>query len=68
MTAPAQQPEPLLLSPAEAATRLGISRAYVYELMHTRELHSLKLGKRRLIPDSECQRLIAARLAESAGW
>jgi excisionase family DNA binding protein len=60
------QPDPLLWSPTETATRLGVSRATVYELLARRELASLKLGSRRLIPDAEVQRLIKVRLAESA--
>jgi excisionase family DNA binding protein len=68
MSAPAVQPEPLLWSPAQAAKRLGISRAKLYELLASRELASLKVGAKRLIPDAECQRFISARLAESAEW
>jgi excisionase family DNA binding protein len=64
MTTP--QPAPLLWSPAEAAKRLGLSRAGLYELLTRGELASLKVGRRRLIPDEECRRFIAARLAESA--
>ena len=45
---------------------LGISRATVYELLARRELASLKVGARRLIPADECRRFIDARLAESA--
>jgi len=59
-------PTPLLWSPTEASIRLGISRATVYELLARGELASLKVGARRLIPDAECRRFIAARLAESA--
>jgi excisionase family DNA binding protein len=58
----------LLWSTTEAAKRLGISRATVYELLARRELASLKVGARRLIPDVELQRYIAARLAEAADW
>jgi excisionase family DNA binding protein len=68
MTTPVQQPVPLLWSPTEAAKRLGISRAGVYELLTRRELASLKVGRRRLIPDTELRRFIDARLAESAEW
>ena len=63
---PHPDPAPLLWSPTGAATRLGVSRATVYELLARRELASLKVGARRLIPDTEVQRFIAARLAESA--
>jgi excisionase family DNA binding protein len=68
VNAPAPQPEPLLWSAAQAAKRLGISRAYLYELWAAGEINSLKLGRRRLFPDAECRRFIEARLAESAEW
>jgi excisionase family DNA binding protein len=61
-------PTPLLWSPTEAAKRLGIGRATVYELLTTGQLASLKIGARRLIPDSEVRRFIDARLADSAEW
>jgi excisionase family DNA binding protein len=62
------QPAPLLWSPAEAAKRLGLSRATLYELLAAGQIASLKVGARRLIPDEECRKFIAARLAETAEW
>ena len=35
-----------------AAERLGVGRSKVYELMGSGQLRSVKLGKRRLIPES----------------
>ena len=61
-------PAPLAWSPTEAAVRLGISRATVYELLSTGQLASFKVGSRRLIPDAEIRRFIAERVAESAEW
>jgi excisionase family DNA binding protein len=46
----------------QAATRLGIGRTLLYELIDAKELHTIKLGSRVLIPESELQRLIADRL------
>ena len=61
-------PTPLLWSPTEASIRLGISRATLYELLASGQLASLKIGARRLIPDSEVRRFITTRLAETAEW
>jgi excisionase family DNA binding protein len=61
-------PEPLLWSPAQTAVRLSMSRAGVYELLASGQLASLKVGRRRLIPDEELRKFIAAKLAESAEW
>ena len=60
-----QTPEPLAHSPERAAQRLGISTRAVYTLIAKGELRSFKLGKRRKIPDSECQRLVQAKMAEA---
>jgi excisionase family DNA binding protein len=40
----------LLLTPVEAAERLGISRTKVYELMASGQLASVKIGKCRRVP------------------
>lgn len=55
--------EPLAHSPGSAAQRLGIPVRAVYTLISTGELRSYKDGKRRLIPDSECQRHVQRKLA-----
>jgi excisionase family DNA binding protein len=56
----------LLYRPAEAAEALGISRAYLFELLATGELQSLKIGASRRIPADALQRFVDAKLAESA--
>lgn len=66
MTAPEPAPTPLLWSPVQAAQRLGVGRSVVYELLARRELASLRIGARRLIPDAEIRRFINARLAVEA--
>jgi excisionase family DNA binding protein len=48
-----------------AAEFLGISRAFLYELMGDGRLKYVKLGTRRLIPVVELERLIAARVTSS---
>jgi excisionase family DNA binding protein len=40
----------LVLTVAEAALLLGISRAFAYELVARGEIPVLKLGRRRLVP------------------
>jgi excisionase family DNA binding protein len=42
--------EKLLLSPEEAAEVLGVGRSRVYDLMRTRQLHSVRIGKSRRVP------------------
>jgi len=58
--------EPLAHSPESAARRIGTNTRAIYNLIASGELRSFKLGKRRLIPDAECQRLVAQKLKESA--
>lgn len=50
---------PLTLTVEQAAKVLGISRSTAYELVHTGDIPSLRLGRRIVIP--------AARLAEDLG-
>ncbi len=40
----------LLLSAEEAASRLGVGRTTIFELLAAGDLQSLKIGRRRLIP------------------
>lgn len=41
--------ERLLLSPEEAAHALGVGRSRVYDLMRTRQLLSVRIGKSRRV-------------------
>lgn len=58
--------DPLVHSVPSAAKRLGTNPRAIYGLIATGELRSFKLGKHRLIPDTECQRLVNTKLAEAA--
>lgn len=58
--------DPLAHSPDSAAKRIGTNTRAIYALISTGELRSFKLGKRRLIPDTECQRLVQRMLAQAA--
>lgn len=46
---------PLNWSIEEAAQRLGISRAGFYNLLSLKQIRSIKIGARRLIPETELQ-------------
>ena len=50
---------PAALSIPEAAKRLSISRAHVYNLIDRGEIRRVKLGRRALIPVSEIERVLA---------
>lgn len=50
----------LLLTPAEAATALGISRTRVYELMAAGHLRSVKIGRSRRVPVQALTAFISA--------
>ncbi len=58
------RPEPLLLSAEQAAERLNIHRATLYDLIGRGELRSVKIGRRRLIPPSALDEFIATNLRE----
>ncbi|WP_280483920.1 helix-turn-helix domain-containing protein [Nocardia farcinica] len=62
---PAVSPSRLLTIP-EACEQLRLSRWSVYQLIHRRELSTLKIGRRRFVPAAEIERLIG-RLAEAGG-
>jgi excisionase family DNA binding protein len=53
----------VLLTVPEACAQLHISRWMLYRLIHTRQLTTIKLGRRRLIPQAAVISLIK-RLAE----
>jgi excisionase family DNA binding protein len=56
----------LLVTAAEAATALGISRTRVYELMASGALQSVKIGRSRRIPVSALTAFVLAISGESA--
>lgn len=47
---PEQQEESLLLNVSEGARLLRVSRSRVYELVHSRQIPSIRFGKRILLP------------------
>ncbi len=56
--APLQRPLRLLLTPAEAAKALGISRASLYPLLMRKEIPSIRVGGLRRVPIAALQRYI----------
>jgi excisionase family DNA binding protein len=50
-------PDPVLVSVDEAAARLGISRRTVYVLIADGSIRSVSVGRRRLVPAKELERL-----------
>jgi excisionase family DNA binding protein len=57
----------LLLSPEEAAERLGCRRSFLFTLLRTGEVRSIKLGRLRRIPVRALEDYIEQRLAEPCG-
>ncbi len=55
-----------LLTVVEASAQLRVSRWTLYQLIHSRQLETIKIGRRRLIPRSAVQALIERLRAEEA--
>lgn len=53
--------EPLLYTVPEAAQLLRIGRSSLYELIATRQLVSITIGSRRLIPAEDLEAFVASR-------
>lgn len=56
---------PLMHQIPEAARRLGIGRSLFYELLKTRNVPVVKIGRRALIPDAELRQLADNLIAEA---
>ena len=57
--------EPLAHSPDRAAQRINVSTRSIYTLIASGELRSFKIGKRRLIAETELQRLVDRKASEA---
>jgi excisionase family DNA binding protein len=57
---------PLLLNVTEAADALGVSKWGIYQLINQRELRTVRIGSRRLVPVAELdvcvERLVAKEI------
>jgi excisionase family DNA binding protein len=49
-----------LLSIEQAQVKLGVGRSTIFELIRSGQLGSVKVLRRRLIPESSCNQFIAA--------
>ncbi|MEC4612862.1 helix-turn-helix domain-containing protein [Tsukamurella tyrosinosolvens] len=54
---------PQMLTAAEAAEGLRVSKSTVYHLINNGALRSVKIGRRRLIPAASLQDLVAGHAA-----
>lgn len=54
------KPEPMLLTVAEAARRLGISRSSLYDQITSGAIRSVKIGKLRRVPVVALAEFVAA--------
>ncbi len=59
--------EPILLTPTEAATALGIGRSKLYELMQDGVLESVHIGACRRIPTEAVTALVSRLRRAEAG-
>lgn len=59
-TTPSPDRDQVLLTITEAAAMLRVSRWMLYRLIQTRQLRTVKLGRRRLVPRGAIDDLIAA--------
>lgn len=59
--------EPLAMSVEEAATLLGISRAFAYELVARSELPALRLGRRIVVPRKAVETMVEQASAAFGG-
>lgn len=58
--------EKMLLTVSEAAAALGMGRSFVYQLVTTGELPSVKLGKNRRVPVVELEKYVQRLLQQGA--
>jgi excisionase family DNA binding protein len=57
-------PTRILLTVDEAATSLSLGRTYLYRLLMSKEIASVKVGRVRRVPLSALTEYVARRLAE----
>ena len=57
---------PDLLTVTEAATQLRVSRWMIFRLIQSRELRTITIGTRRLVPSQDLADFVARRRAEES--
>ena len=55
---PANSSPPVVLSPAQAAAMLGVSRVTIYALIDRGDIRRYKVGRLTKIPRSDLERLV----------
>jgi excisionase family DNA binding protein len=60
-------PEPLLLRVPDAAARLGIGRSKFYELLHNKEIPTVRIGRAVRVPVAALRAWVEAKVDEDAG-
>lgn len=60
-------PRRITLSVKEAAEALGVSERMVHELVATRRIQSLQVGRRRLFPEISIDEYLRSTIARAAG-
>ena len=58
----------LLMTPAEAAHALRLSRSKLYQLLQDGQIRSIKIGRLRRVPTSEVQRYIGRHRSRPPAW
>lgn len=61
-----KMPERVLLTPEEAAARIGVGRTTMYRLIRTKEIVSVQIGRLRRIAISEVDEYAARLLASQS--
>jgi excisionase family DNA binding protein len=59
-------PEPLLLRVPDAAARLGLGRSKFYELVRSKEIATVRIGRSVRVPVSALRAWVDAKLEEGA--
>ena len=57
--------EKLLLTPEEAAYKVNLSRTKMFALISSKEIPSLKIGKKRLVSRNELESWVVRQTRES---
>lgn len=56
---PKHDPSQIAFSVPKAAGRLGIGKSTLWGLIYQGKLKTIRIGTRRLVPDSELQRIVS---------
>ena len=57
--------EPLANQIPDVCRRLGIGRTLLYKIIKSGQIHTIKIGNRTLVPESELRRFVSAQLEKA---